>query len=744
MISNKSKKTWKIFSFVFIFCVGIFLIYFIYQNFLANEEIKKELLASITIAPNDTADTFINYDNNVKFKIPKGEVEQIDTLDIFNVTNIVKPEFANSLIKTYDFKFRKKNKFNDDVEIEISLSDELKSNSGNSIHLLYYNEEKNTWEDVEAEYDAQEKKIYFSTKHFSCFGIVEGDCFSNPSPKMQLHTRKSATLLKSAPDINKAESILKDYSESAGKIDLAQVCGLAMFEESFSITSAIGTLAEEILELPFVDKFNNIATELGLTFALKQFAFELYEGKDEQAKLNLSKNLMLYSLGKYGSQALKIANVGIFFIDYSLTKFGTKGLEVREKKYQDIYDNFNQHHNVYKKDVKEWTKFIVDVVSSSYDLKLLVDAEINNYLKACFNEEGSIIPDDVREILVSKEREKILIILHEALKVANEEMEEKRKNEIINKFAEMKKILNNEFQVRVMVYGEKEGSDEVIDLPVRIVVPKDQELWQGRTNNAGQWWFNCTWLGYIYYKKPTIVELEYEGKTLRQNFTPQEYGVDVRFYLPKKKTIDEETDTEFPSNLSGEYKGEISIKSKKKKEGSEVKSIVKYDENIIMDLEQLKNFEIPIEYKKEVILGHTVESWVGSYSNNIGFAKINVDNSGKANLKIINSVQGGVIMNTNEKELFQKWVEITEITGVANFKMNNSNKYISTIKAKLSSKGWSYLRATEYPDVKERNPREEYEIDVKLEIIGDKIIGEFKDPRTRGKKELVWLFEMKK
>ena len=540
-MSKLLKKTGRIIILLFLVVVLIVAGYFVYNNFFVKNEYSRELLISFSLTPNDTSTTILNYHDEVKLKIPRGLIQHLDTLNIYKVNGIEKPKFASKLTKVYDIDFKHYKKYSNPIDIEISFKNEIEkgiSDIAKEKHLLYFDEEKKIWVDVNAEIDKDNYKIIFTAKHFSYFGITEGNVFDNPYPLMELHTMKKPSMLDSQPDINKAEKILESNTEYSVS-NLATACGLEIFEEAFNLSSSFTNLSQEILGLPFVEKFNNITGELGVLFSLKQFAFEIYEGKEEEGKLNLVKNLSMYSLGKWSSQSLRIANIGLFFIDYSLTKFGEHGLEIRETKYQDIYDNFNMHHNSFRKDTEGWARFIIDLISSSSEIKPILDNEMNNYLNECFNEEGSIIPNDLREILIKKEKEKLLIILHNAIKNVREEMEEKRRRDIFEKIINAKNIMNRKLQLRVAVYSADYENEverkKIVGLPVKVIVNRNQNFWAGQTDNAGQWWIECTWLGYLYYGKPVVVELEYNGRTLRQNIKIDNFGFkDVRFYLQEK------------------------------------------------------------------------------------------------------------------------------------------------------------------------------------------------------------------
>ncbi len=542
-------KSGKLKNIIFLFSAGSIIAAAVYGyfHFFRTAAIKKELITSLAVTPNDSSETFLNHKDEIVLKIPRGEIKEVDTLSLYNVLNINKPDFADQLLKTYDFQFKNNRNFKNDVELQISYISELTNRKNvKNVTIVFFNEKQNLWEEVDTEIDKANYKLFFKTKHFSSYGIVSYDVLKG-YPLMKIREMKRPSLLDKKPGLNKAQVILESYANNNLPSKDATNSGYDMMVEAFGLSSAFTSFSEEVIGLPVLETFNKYAGELGLLFSLKQFSSEIFEGKNEQAKLNLCKNLMLYSLGKWGSEALKISNIGIFFIDYSLTKFGTKGLEVREKKYQDIYDNFNTHHNIYRKDKEKWTAFIVDVISSNQELQTVIDDELNKYLTECFNEEGSMIPEDIREILVAKEKEKTINILHSALREAKIELENKRKNEILKKFYEAKDLLNSELQIMVSVYSD---GNEKAGLPVKIVVPKGQNLWEGTTDDAGQWSLKCTWLGYLYYSKPLYVEVNYKGKILQEEIKLNKKGAIVRIYLPKE--TDQETG-EF--DIRGSYSG---------------------------------------------------------------------------------------------------------------------------------------------------------------------------------------------
>ncbi|MCD4775409.1 MAG: hypothetical protein K8S15_05075 [Candidatus Aegiribacteria sp.] len=90
-----------------------------------------------------------------------------------------------------------------------------------------------------------------------------------------------------------------------------------------------GTFTEEVLGANFCRIFNSKSGEIGVMFALMKYSYEIFHGDDDaNARLNLSGNLLQYSLGRWGWQGVKIANIGIFLINYSLTEFAERAFHL--------------------------------------------------------------------------------------------------------------------------------------------------------------------------------------------------------------------------------------------------------------------------------------------------------------------------------------------------------------------------------------------------------------------------------
>lgn len=562
---SKKSKSGRRFRFAAITLLALLLLiaHVSYFDFFREPEVKKTLLASYELLPNDTVPIVVEYNNEFRINIPAGQLSETDSLKLYSLEN-VKPHQADvQIVKAYDIEFQKTKSFSEDVEVNVRLPSEVKK-AGMDFFALHQNEKTGEWEELLTFWDEGEEQVSFFSRSFSPVTVSSEERFKG-GLNMRIRSMKRPSKLNNIPTIDKSDLILKQYSDLQAPGSSAFRQGMDAVSEAFGLTSTFTGFTEEVAQLPIFSKFNSNAGELGLLFSLYQFSTEIYDGKDQQAKLNLSKNLMSYSLGKWGWHGLRIANIGVFIFDYTLTKFGTAMHQMAEEKWENQYNDFNKTRNQYRKDAAGWKKFMLDNIDKRETFKEIVDAEVNRYLREFSNDpELGLMPVIYEEPLMAKERLRVYEYLNMVIKVVYEEIEKKRQNEIIEKFVALKDLLNSKGQVAVMVYGEEEGSKEVAGLPVRIIVNNDTELWQGITDQAGQFTFNFTWLSYLYYGKPTEVEVIYKGKTLTQKFDMGNSRADVKFYLDKEGEINESKgEAGFPQMLklmAGSYSG-VCIKS---------------------------------------------------------------------------------------------------------------------------------------------------------------------------------------
>ena len=560
LVEPVKPKRWLRYIVVTLLALLLLVAHVSYFDFFREPEIKRTLIASYLLQPNDSTPLIIEYGSEVRINIPVGQINQSDSLKLYSLENLRPPEAGLQFVRAYDFEFQKTKDFKEDVEVNVSLPAETKT-EGMDFFALHFNEKNGNWEELLTFWDENEPQVSFFTRSFSPVGVSSEERFKG-GLNMRIRSMKRPSTLKKIPDIAQSEKILEQYSNFQAPGSNAFRQGMDAVSEAFGLTSAFTGFTEEVARLPIFSKFNSNAGELGVLFSLYQFSVEIYDGKDQQAKLNLSKNLLSYSLGKWGWQGLRIANIGIFIFDYTLTKFGTAMHQMAEEKWEKQYNEFNKTRNRYRKDAAGWKKFMLDNIDNRESFKEVIDAEVHQYLRDFTNDEvvGNM-PVMYEETLMAQERIRVYELLNMVVKVVNEEIEKKRQDEIIEKFIALKDLLNSKGQVRVSVFGELAESKEVAGLPVRIKSKKHPEVWKGVTNGAGQFTFDFTWLSYLWHGRPTVVEVIYKNKPLTQEFDMGNQSTDVRFYIDKDSDENEKEEnkdlsfSQILSQIGGSYSG---------------------------------------------------------------------------------------------------------------------------------------------------------------------------------------------
>lgn len=376
------------------------------------------------------------------------------------------------------------------------------------------------------------------------------------NPLMRVEGKISPLQVKNIPSIADVKEILKNFSIAQKSNRPSYDCGLKFFNEYFAFLEAGLSLAELAKDLPIVAKFNEGSTNLCLLYSLHQISLDLLEEKRTEAVLNLTKEMTTYSFGKWGTSAMKIANVGVFLIDYSLTKFGSRVHEVVNNAYKRSYANYNLTKNPLRKTDNQWIDFFVKTIYESKDIRKTIDNEIEPYLKPFFNEEGIRIQEDKRKELMDEERIRIYKIFHSNTDKILADIKRMRDKDIQKIYDSTRDLLNQEFSISVNLIADKYER-----YPIKIIVSEDQSLWEGYTKESGTWNFRCTYAGYIAYNKPRRIELVYKGKTLSQPFIVTERGAFVTFDLRniKDEVVKEKMETE-DNNINGIYEGNIYYK----------------------------------------------------------------------------------------------------------------------------------------------------------------------------------------
>ncbi|MBN1183592.1 MAG: zinc-ribbon domain-containing protein [Bacteroidales bacterium] len=513
----------------------------VYYFYFYNKGITKTLLTSFELLPNDTTELVFNYKDELEIHIPPGQIKEKDSLHLYAMENIDKPEFTEGLLRAYDFDFDITKSFSEDVAVTFSYATYENSNvigNGMGVHVMYYNEETESWENTDAIIDKKENKITVSRSHFSCLGLVSYS--TAPHPMMQAMAMIDPSTLNYVPDFSKAQSIMNSFNQQKEPGANAVGEGLDLFTKAFDITALAGDIHEKIMKYETFSKFNNLAGQLGIMRSAVSLGVQLGKAEYLDAILNVTKTAVKIKLGVMGWQFLAIYNVAEFLYDLHQEQLQAEGEEFEMQENLSDYYHYNATENPYARSIEEWAKYIEDNIDKLIDFEWQLNQEINKYLNAYF-ETGVDVPLDVKDKILKHESLRIKGVIKEAFELYIKNMKERQEREMRENLKEIKRQMNSIIVIQVNVYGEKEGSKAVRNLPVNIIVKKDQELWSGITDRAGQLNFKCTKLGYLAYGCPETVEVVYEGTTYSGQISIDNSNMAiVRIYL----NVESDTETD--------------------------------------------------------------------------------------------------------------------------------------------------------------------------------------------------------
>ncbi|WP_298863877.1 hypothetical protein [uncultured Sulfitobacter sp.] len=116
--------------------------------------------------------------------------------------------------------------------------------------------------------------------------------------------------------------------------------GWSMFNLGFGSGGAVGTIAENTLEMGGLNNVNSAMTNLGLFMTVWQVNIDLCSGDNESAGINAYKGIMGFAIGKWGSAALQVGNVATFVIDVALQEFGKGAWLARTDAWRQVYTKY--------------------------------------------------------------------------------------------------------------------------------------------------------------------------------------------------------------------------------------------------------------------------------------------------------------------------------------------------------------------------------------------------------------------
>jgi len=483
--------------------------------------ITRTLLTSKPLDADTTKVQTVEVAGELSVRVPPGAISKSGTLKISSVKGAPVPAYGKAVHKAFDVSLGEQHKLDGLVEIEIPYPTSIVpagKKPRQALAALAYDEWKRTWEPVSYQFDRRRSSITIAADHLSIFAYISrSDVEKSPMAKV---AAPPFPYVVEFDDKGAAEAIL----EAAGGKD-AVGKGFEAANDWLGIGSNVGTFAEEAMGVESLKVLNEAATRIGVGFALAQLALDLANGDDKAAAANAAKNAAYYAVGKLGTQAMKIASVGVFAIDYSLGKFAQTALagryEIYDKAFRLYYAGEGKRNGVvwYKK-----LKAIVDRGMPPDQARAAIAREIDEHVREFWSDEtrvadyqgrvmttgwsgGGGLNEAVKKQISDNYKAELLnsslspVFLHLEKTVAEEQ-----KKKLYTDIQTLAQAYNAVTDLSIKVEPSSDA-DKIDNLAVSIAVSGDPKLWSGQTDKKGEWSMKCTTLGYLMYGAPKKVKL---------------------------------------------------------------------------------------------------------------------------------------------------------------------------------------------------------------------------------------------
>ncbi|KAF5051476.1 hypothetical protein DSECCO2_418610 [anaerobic digester metagenome] len=513
--------------------------YWAYNEFFGG--IRKKLLVEQKISVSDKDQT-VKYEDEIAVTVPWGIVDKEDNMRISSVKGLPDMDGLTTL-NAYDVELGEQHKFEGFLQITINYKPEdipSGMTPSQALTVNTFNEEKQQWEPVPYIIDEKKHQITVFSDHLSIFAPgVTGEAVA-PGPMMKV--KKVNFPAGEIMDEETMVSTLQSCSSSQGGTGNIEgtLAGWKFVKEWFGIGAKSSSFGQHALEMKSLSGVNQIATEVGLGFALVQAGIDFSQGKDRKAVLELTKNLNNYAIGKiFRTSAVSICMVGVFAIDYSLNKFATYAISSREDIYQRAYD-------MYYKDKREkekinsvwWYKKLIKVAhntESTADAASNMDKFMHDYVNEFWGNPEVIgqyldraglsqtgfggLNTDLQNRISNNHLQSIVNTLYQSSvfdRVSNQ-LRMEAMSKLYNQLCYIQGQLNKVNNIKVVVKLDPECTEykdvEIGDLEVRFDVSnaEHKDMWKGKTDKSGEMTFNCTNLGYVDAGCPSEVIVTVKG-----------------------------------------------------------------------------------------------------------------------------------------------------------------------------------------------------------------------------------------
>ena len=304
---------------------------------------------------------FSPYDVNAETKV---SVQQIEPPNLFSEE--VTPEEVK--VTAYDIKATEITEFTDIIEIRIPF-DQSFIESGSpekNVGAMYYDEELGEWTPVPFEIDKESSEVVITANHLSVYSAYT--IKNENSRTAQIISVNSFPMLPPGTTEAFEEVIEEAMSSQMTPGKKAMELGLGITGDWMNISgAALTTITQTMYVSEFAEGLGSAFSNVGLAGAFVQAAYDFSRGDDTALFNNLTKNISYFSVSRWGTNALNLAFVGVYAIDYSLNKFATEAWDGRSEIWYEAYKEYYKKENSRK--YKEWYNRFYQIWQENKDSK---------------------------------------------------------------------------------------------------------------------------------------------------------------------------------------------------------------------------------------------------------------------------------------------------------------------------------------------------------------------------------------
>ncbi|WP_430884931.1 hypothetical protein [Fusibacter sp. JL216-2] len=320
----------------------------------------------------------VSFADGLQVVLPGMGIENTESLEIQPIE--AGPDLDDNISKvhaSYEITLGDHHTFDGHLEVSIpyEASDVISGRPEDVLEGMYYDEDLGQWIPVMTEVKESRAVLYMD--HLTKVTLVES-ARQKARPTLNFNDSSSDIL-------SQADEILK-----TGNMDKMELVGWSQAMNLYGFTGSGVTLADEVLKVQKMGKSGDIMKHLGVMTTLTQVYMEIRDGNYDSAKITSTKGFINFAIAHWGSSALNIAGVGIFFIDYSLNTLGSEAKALRQGLLDDIYGEYYKRN--YRKPTEWYNKFwdIATSAQSQEDMKVQVEKEIKDYTAMIWSDDGAV------------------------------------------------------------------------------------------------------------------------------------------------------------------------------------------------------------------------------------------------------------------------------------------------------------------------------------------------------------------